>query len=159
MCSKAGVFEPSDRVTVRNGNDIEKTPDESRAVAELSAGGPQDWRAAQVREWLLLLLRFAITRDPKDQAAAYAMARDIDSFALQGQSTPSFFRRTSDEVCAAISASDDDPHRKVVLKQHLARIEDIRLRQTFQAAVDLEGRSARVSAKARRGDLWVGLPR
>jgi hypothetical protein len=38
MCSKAGV-------SARNGNDIAKTPDESRAAAELSAGagGRQDW--------------------------------------------------------------------------------------------------------------------
>jgi|SRR6516165_10859741 len=39
----------------------------------------QDWRAGRIREWLLLLLRFAITCDPKDQAAAFAMADEIDA--------------------------------------------------------------------------------
>ena len=36
--------------------------------------GSQDWRAGRIREWLLLVLRFAITCDPKDQGAAFAMA-------------------------------------------------------------------------------------
>jgi hypothetical protein len=37
--------------------------------------GSQDWRASRIREWLLLLLRFAITCDPMDQAAAVAAIR------------------------------------------------------------------------------------
>src|SRR5262249_57011165 len=36
--------------------------------------GSQDWRAARIREWLLLLLRFAVTRDVKDEVSASAMA-------------------------------------------------------------------------------------
>ena len=35
-----------------------------------AATGPQDRRADQIREWLLLLLRFAITHEAKDEAAA-----------------------------------------------------------------------------------------
>jgi hypothetical protein len=31
--------------------------------------GSQDRQTGRVREWLLLLLRFAITWDPKDEAA------------------------------------------------------------------------------------------
>jgi hypothetical protein len=44
--------------------------------------GSQDWRAGRIREWLLLLLRFAITWDPKDEAAALAMADEIDALGL-----------------------------------------------------------------------------
>jgi|SRR5215475_1429604 hypothetical protein len=81
--------------------------------------GSQDWRAGRIREWLLLLLRFAITCDPKDQAAAFAMADEIDAFGHQWRpSAPSFFRRTSDEVCAAITALDD-PKRATILKKHI----------------------------------------
>jgi hypothetical protein len=102
----------------------------------------QDWRAGRVREWLLLLLRFAITCDLKDQAAVFAMADEIDALGHQWRpSAPSFFRRTSGEVCAAISARDH-PKRAAILKKHIARIDDPRLRRTFQAAVDLEQRSA-----------------
>ena len=45
--------------------------------------GSQDWRASRIREWLLLLLRFAITCDPKDQAAVFAMADEIDALGQQ----------------------------------------------------------------------------
>jgi hypothetical protein len=70
--------------------------------------GSQDWRASRIREWLLLLLRFAITCDPKDQAAVFAMADEIDALGQQWRpSAPSFFRRTSGEVCKAITARDD----------------------------------------------------
>ena len=66
-----------------------------------------DWRAGRVQEWLLLLLRFAITRDPKDEAAALAMADEIDALGLRWRpSAPSFFRRTSAQVCWAIAAPD-----------------------------------------------------
>jgi hypothetical protein len=40
-------------------------------------------RVAQIREWLLLLLRFAITRDPSDQAVVRSVANEIDSFGPQ----------------------------------------------------------------------------
>ena len=43
--------------------------------------GSQDARAG---EWLLLLLRFAITRDPKDEAAVIAMADGIDALGCSG---------------------------------------------------------------------------
>src|SRR6266478_1432875 len=86
--------------------------------------GSQDWRAGRIREWLLLLLRFAITCDPKDPAAACSMADEIDALGHQWRpSAPSFFRRTSDEVCAAITALDD-PKRITILKKHIARIDD-----------------------------------
>jgi hypothetical protein len=41
--------------------------------------GSQDWRAGRIREWLLLLLRFAITRDPKDELAVFAIANSFCS--------------------------------------------------------------------------------
>jgi hypothetical protein len=91
----------------------------------------QDWRAGRIREWLLLLLRFGITRDVKDQAAALAMADEIDALGHQWRpSAPSFFRRTSGEVCEAIVARDD-PTRAAILKKHIARIDDPRLRRAF----------------------------
>jgi hypothetical protein len=36
-----------------------------------------DWRDRKVREWLLLLLRFAVTREPSDQSAALAAADEL----------------------------------------------------------------------------------
>ena len=100
--------------------------------------GSQDARAGRIREWLLLLLRFAITWDPKHEAAVFAMADEIDALGLRWRpSAPSFFRRTSSEVCKMITALDD-PRRATILKKHIARIDDPRLRRAFQAAVDSE---------------------
>jgi|SRR6516225_396665 len=119
--------------------------------------GSQDWRAGRIREWLLLLLRFAITRDPKDEAAVIAMADEMDALGLQWRpSAPSFFRRTSSEVCRMIIALDD-PRRATILKKHIARIDDSRLRRAFQAAVDLERGSSTAPYEEKRRDLWVGL--
>ena len=36
--------------------------------------GSHDWRDRKVRDWLLLLLSFAVTREPADLAAALAAA-------------------------------------------------------------------------------------
>src|SRR6266511_1911059 len=120
--------------------------------------GSQDWRASRVREWLLLLLRFAITRDPKDEAAVLAMADEIDALGQQWRpSAPSFFRRTSDEVCKAIVAPDD-PKRTAIVKKHIARIDDPRLRRAFQAVVDLKREFwPAATENKRQKDLWAGL--
>src|SRR5262249_36874679 len=68
----------------------------------------RDWRADRVREWLLAVLRYAVTWDPQDQAAVYALAHEIDAVGLRWHgAAPSFFRRTSDELCRAITAVDD----------------------------------------------------
>lgn len=122
----------------------------------LDAQRSQDWRARRILEWLLLLLRFAITRDAKDETAALALADEIDALGLRWRpSAPSFFRRTSGEVCKAIVATDD-PKRAAVLKKHIARIDDPRLRRAFQAAVELEQDPPKAS-RTKRPDLWVGL--
>jgi len=119
--------------------------------------GSQDWRAGRIREGLLLLLRFAITRDPKDEAAAFAIADEIDALGHQWRpSAPSFFRRTSGEVCEMIIALDD-PRRATILKRHIARIDDPRLRQAFEAAVDPEQGCPTAPYKEKRRDLWAGL--
>ena len=135
--------------------------DPQRSVAASADGaiGSAEWRAAQIREWLLLLLRFAITHDPGDQAAVLSVAREIDSLGLQRrQSAPSFFRRTSSEVCQAIITCDD-PKRNAILAKHLARIDDLRLRRAFHAAIGLEDRPSQASSESRRQELWAGLSR
>jgi hypothetical protein len=115
-----------------------------------------------VREWLLLLLRFAITRQPSDRSAVCAMAEQLDSLGRQG--TPSafhFFRRTSEEVCRAIVVGDGESES--LLRRHIARIEDPRLRRAFQAAVGRPTISKQVQRSAnhrrrRTRDLWKDLP-
>jgi hypothetical protein len=38
-----------------------------------------DWRDRKLQEWLLLLLRYAVTRESSDRSAALAMADELDS--------------------------------------------------------------------------------
>jgi hypothetical protein len=119
------------------GGAVDRRP--ALACAGMSAAGgaldPPDGRARQVREWLFLLLRFAITRDPEDEHAVLMAASGFDSLGRQwGRAAPTFFRRSSEEVCEAIRALDD-PGREAILKKHILRIEHPGLRRAFQAAV------------------------
>ncbi len=86
-------------------------------VAEFCSHG---WRDRKVQEWLLLLLRFAITRDPSDQSAALGIADELDSLGLRWRpGSPSFFLRTSHQVCEAILAVGGG-HRDAVLHRTAA---------------------------------------
>jgi hypothetical protein len=117
-----------------------------------------------VRAWLLLLLRFAVTREPADQSAALAMADELDSSGVRSRpAAPSFFVRASTEVCEAILGIGDG-HNDAVLRRHIARIEDPRLRRAFQAAIGLQQTSEPQQEDSKRKrrknlDLWRGLPK
>jgi hypothetical protein len=104
-------------------------------------------------------LRFAITRDPEDELAVLMMANGIDSLGRQwGRAAPTFFRRSSDEVCKAITALDD-PKREAILKRHILRIEHLPMRRAFEAAVHSEERAQQVAGRSNQPDLWAGLRR
>jgi hypothetical protein len=159
MSSPARVLEQPDRVPAGNGSKIAETPsaDCDQPNATCAAGDPQDWAARQVREWLLLLLRFAVTSDPKDKSATLALADEIDARGVEWRpSAPSFFRRTTKDVCRAIAALDD-PKSAAILKRHLARIDNPALRRAFRAAVNFDERSAASQRHPR--NLWFGLRR
>jgi hypothetical protein len=159
--SQARVFEPLGPASARDDNVSatgRKDPTYSAvASAPSGANDAQDWGARQVRDWLLLLLRFAVTSDTRDQSAALALADEIDARGLQWRpSAPTFFRRTTKEVCKAITTLDD-PKRASILKRHLARIDNPVLKRAFRAAVNIDEQTAPSQRNAR--DLWFGLPR
>jgi hypothetical protein len=87
----------------------------------------------KIRDWLLLLLRFAVTRESGDRLAVLTAAHELDA---SGPAAPRFFNRTTKEVCEAILAPGDQ-HSRDVLRRHAERIEDPRLRRAFEAALDL----------------------
>lgn len=131
---------------------------DASATAEVSVAGgalaSPDGRANEVREWLLLLLRFAITRDPDDELAVLTMANGFDSLGRRcGRSAPTFFCSSSREVCKAITTADD-PNREAVLNRHMARIGHARLRRAFQAAVH-PGQRAPETNRGKQPDLWT----
>ncbi len=120
---------------------------------------PPDELASQVREWLFLLLRFAITRDPQDELAVLMMANAIDALGRQwGRPAPSFFRRSSDETCKAIRDLDD-PGRERTLRKHIQRIEHPALRRVFQAAVLSEEQAPRDPDRSLHPGLLASLRR
>ncbi|MBX9846612.1 MAG: hypothetical protein K2Z80_32865 [Xanthobacteraceae bacterium] len=120
---------------------------------------PDDNRRRRLHEWLFLLLRYAITRDPPDRAAVLAMADELDSLGVRWRpAAPQFFLQTSHEVCDAILASGD--RRTAALRKHAARIEHVRLRRAFLAAIDIPLRSdapEETTGRASREHLWLGL--
>jgi hypothetical protein len=114
----------------------------------------------RIDDWLLLVLRFAITREHSDRVAVLAAAADINR--LGGANRPSdftFFTKASREICDVI-VSDDGPDRTAALCRYMSKIDNDRLRRAFAAAVDIERPSIKAgkSRDRRRHDLWRGLP-
>lgn len=117
----------------------------------------------RLKEWQFLLLRFAVTREPIDQAAAASAAQPLDAAICRHEPSFSYFARTTSEVCAAIANSHDE-NAALTLRRFLSRIDDDRLRAAFAACLDLTDGAAARAAKPRaawrdRQDLWRGLPK
>jgi hypothetical protein len=109
------------------------------------------WQARKIQDWLLAIVRFAITLEATDRQTVLAIAQEIDGLGfLPGRTAFSYFVRTSSDLCRAI-ADRDDPGRTPILRRHLAGIGDRRLRQTTAAAFDLEGAQQARLSEARFG--------
>jgi hypothetical protein len=148
MGSEISAREPAGRAAERAGGAARSH--QAPVPAGLSAAGcavdPQDGQAKRVREWLFLLLCFAITRDTEDELAVLMMANGMDLLGRQwGRPAPTFFRHSSDEVCKA--------------KKHIRRIEHLGLRRAFEAAVHSEVRAPQAPDRSNQPDLWAGLRR
>lgn len=118
-----------------------------------------EWQSERIRNWLLAILRFAVTRDDTDRLCALEAARKLDRHDPDGNPSFAFFARTSAEICNAIVA-DDDARRQAVLDRHFNAIEDHRLRDALKAATAF--RPVRLTPskpeKRTREYLWKGLP-
>ncbi|WP_156927699.1 hypothetical protein [Bradyrhizobium sp. Tv2a-2] len=121
---------------------------------------PDGHYARMVRAWHLAILRFAVTRDNADRLGVFAIANGMDRLGGDCAETTrfGFFRRISVGLCVSIvqrSEADDTE-----LRQYLARIEDIRLRRTLAAAIEIEEPEMVAVRRRRRpeDDLWKGLP-
>jgi len=123
-----------------------------------------EWYASTLRAWHLSILRYAVTLDNADRLAVLRIAREIDRLALPsgGSAEFKFFRRTSAELCAAILQPGEPA--SAVLRQHLERIDDGRLKRVFAAAIGANPPTVphvpQVSGRLGRGNgLWKGLSR
>ncbi len=125
----------------------------------------KDELAQKARNWLLAILRFAVTLEQTDREAVLKIAHELDRPRTDStRANFAFFTRTSLDFCDAIS-DKNNPERTAILRRHIARIEDSRLKRALEAAVDSGAdqggsyRPMRVLPKKRwRGDLWKGLP-
>jgi hypothetical protein len=120
-------------------------------------------RTGKVRDWLLAILRFAVTLHDADRSAVLTIAEDIDKLGkrLDDRSAYQFFRKTSSELCSAI-LDKQNSKVSVVLRLHLNRIDDCRLRRAFEAAIEFGDttqimKSASKTRKRDSQDLWRGL--
>lgn len=108
-----------------------------------------------IEEWLLSILRFAITLDEVDRATVLAMAGHVDG----RDSGFTFFARTSITVCDAIVAKDC-AEAMAVLRVFIRAIDHVRLRRAFEAVLDIKtpGTDRRIISTRSRENLWKGLP-
>ncbi|UFZ03766.1 hypothetical protein LQG66_31935 [Bradyrhizobium ontarionense] len=116
--------------------------------------------ARMLRAWQLAILRFAITLDHTDRLGALAIASEMDRLGQKEHKEEfafGFFRRTSAELCASVLQRDETADE--ILMQHIARIDDARMKRAFAAAVAIE--QPQSPAVRRRSkpeiDLWKGL--
>jgi hypothetical protein len=119
----------------------------------------QNAQARALRAWQLALLRFAVTLEISDRQAAWAIAAELDRPGCQDRHPApfAFFRRTTQELCAAVlqpGGSND-----AIVRRHLARMQDDRLKRTFQAALEAARPTVveNIKADRRNGNLWKGL--
>ena len=122
-------------------------------------------RTKKVRDWLLTILRYAVTLHDADRSAVLVIAEEIDKLGSHAEEPPAFkfFRRTSIELCSAILDAQNSK-KSAVLHLHLKRIDDCRLRRAFEAAIDFVdtcpvARDANKMRKRGAQDLWKGLRR
>jgi hypothetical protein len=116
------------------------------------------WHAGTLRAWHLAVLRYAVTLDNADRLAALRIAREIDRLDSRRDATDfEFFRRTSAELCAAILQPDEAG--AAILRQHLTRIDDDRLKRAFAAAIAADRPTiSPANGRGGRGNgLWKGL--
>jgi hypothetical protein len=111
----------------------------------------------RIRDWLFAILRFAVTLDQSDRAAAMVLAREIDHLGSHmSHSGFSYFSKTSSRFCDCIVANNrlDNTNE---LRHFVKRIDDDRLRRAFEALLFEKSVESTRSRKADRQYLWKGL--
>lgn len=128
---------------------------------------PLDGSDRLLHAWKLALLRLAVTRDEADRLNVAALAAELDR--LGGRRTADetfhFFRRTSSQLCAAISG--EPQNASDILDRFCQQIEEPRLRLAFAAAVGITHSGSRAVSDPpteaeprslqRTAGAWIGI--
>uniref|UniRef100_A0ABS3MGX4 Uncharacterized protein n=2 Tax=Bradyrhizobium quebecense TaxID=2748629 RepID=A0ABS3MGX4_9BRAD len=111
-----------------------------------------------LRAWQLAVLRFAVTLDYDDRMQALNVAGEVDRLGGAADDAFHFFRRTTADLCAAISGQGAD--QDAVIRRFLAQIDNVRLKRAVEAAIARDRTPPKlVASRIKPGnDLWRGLP-
>jgi hypothetical protein len=109
----------------------------------------------RIREWLLRILRFAVTLEQRDRAAVMSLAAEMDRLGAT-QSGFSYFTRTSTKLCDCITAKHDFD-KLAELCFHIEKIDDRRLRRALEGALFAKRNKSIRSRQPDREYLWKGL--
>jgi hypothetical protein len=110
----------------------------------------------RIRDWLLAILRFAVTLEQCDRAAVMGLAAEMDLLGSgRSHSRFGFFTRTSANFCDCVVAKGFD--KAAELRLHINRINDDRLRRAFAAVLLDKSIESGTSKKLNRERLWKGL--
>lgn len=125
----------------------------------MNSQGSVEWHTRILRAWHLAILRFVVTLDNADRLNVLAIANEIDRLGqhYEDKTDFGFFRKTSSELCGAILQPSETS--SVVLRQYLARVDNIRLKRAFAAALEIELHEPASKRRSKPdNDLWKGLP-
>ncbi|MCK9908556.1 hypothetical protein MXD81_05420 [Microbacteriaceae bacterium K1510] len=120
---------------------------------------PEQRQRERITDWLLAVLRFAVTRNEADRASLLATANELDRPQLTAEvGSFAFFRTTTIELCATIAGKHDEQRVKI-LRRHFNHIGNLRLRAALEAATGLKEADQVPAASPRhdRAYLWKGL--
>jgi hypothetical protein len=123
----------------------------------MDSQGSVDRHARTLRAWHLAILRFVVTMDNGDRLNVLVIASEIDRLGRQHGNGADFgfFRKSSSELCAAVLHPSEIS--RVVLRQYLARIDDVQLKRALAAALDIELLASIKKRSKPDTDLWKGL--
>ena len=122
----------------------------------------RDARDDMVRDWLFLVLRYAVSREAQDRRTILDLAAKMDTLGKErDREAFRFFRDHSERLCAAIAAPDTLGRRRILLAR--ARMIGQRpLQRAFLLTCRLELREKVFSGfgtASDRSGLWKGLQR
>jgi hypothetical protein len=122
----------------------------------------RDARDDMVRDWLFLVLRYAVSREAQDRRTILDLAAKMDTLGKErDREAFRFFRDHSERLCAAIAAPDTLGRRRILLA-HARMIGQRPLQRAFLLTCRLELREKVFSGfgtASDRSGLWKGLQR
>ncbi|WP_420967021.1 hypothetical protein [Bradyrhizobium sp. B120] len=107
--------------------------------------------------WQLAVLRFAVTLDNAERMHVLAVAGELDRLSGAAEGAFQFFRRTTAELCHAITGND--AHAESIVRRFEWQIDNPRLRRAFEAAIARDQTPPKIVTSRTRPseDLWRGL--